>query len=181
MDTITWIWLIVGIVLMVSELAVPGLVVIFLGLAAVIVAGGRWMGLIEGLMDSFLYWFVVSTVLCVGLRGLASKIMPGEMVADSKDDDENAIGRIVEVVEETCSDNNKGRIRFRGTTWNASTEFGRIYPGQKARIFSRKDMVWIVDPIEDSEMPLLEPTSDEGEERIREKKKSRRFFVRKPK
>ncbi|MBU3915229.1 NfeD family protein, partial [bacterium] len=96
-------------------------------------------------------------------------------------DDEDAIGRIVEVVEETCSDHDKGRIRFRGTTWKAVTEFGRIYPGQKARIYARKDMVWIVDPLEDSsEVHQRELIAEKIKEKsIIEKKKSRRFFVRK--
>ncbi len=183
MDTITWIWLIVGILLMVSEILVPGLVVIFLGLAAVIVAGGRWIGLIDGLVDSFTYWFILSTFLCLGMRGLVSKITPGEIAIESGDDDEAAIGREVEVLEETCSDNDNGRIRFRGTTWKAMTEFGRIYPGQKARIYSRKDMIWIVDPIDESvEKPQLESKPEEVKEKsIVEKKKSRRFFIRKKK
>ncbi|HCF59376.1 MAG TPA: nodulation protein NfeD, partial [Myxococcales bacterium] len=49
-ETITWIWLVGGVALMLAELIVPGAVVIFLGAAAVLIAGARGLGLIESLM-----------------------------------------------------------------------------------------------------------------------------------
>lgn len=148
-ETITWAWLIAGIILMLAEKIVPGLVVIFLGLAAVLVAAARWLGWIEGLLDSFTYWFVLSLVIVLGLRGIVSRVFPSEISLSPSSSDEDAIGRIVEVIEEIGSDHDNGRIRFRGTTWQARSEFGRVFPSQKAKIIARDNIVWIVDPIDE--------------------------------
>ena len=78
-DTITWLWLICGLVLMVSEIFVPGLVVVFLGLSAILVAAGRWLGFIDGLMNSFTFWFVFSLMSVLGIRGLINKLLPGNV------------------------------------------------------------------------------------------------------
>jgi len=45
---LAWIWLVFGLVLMGLELVIPGLVVVFLGAAALLVAGGLGLGLISG-------------------------------------------------------------------------------------------------------------------------------------
>ena len=178
-DTITWLWLICGMVLMLSEIFVPGLVVVFLGLSALLVAAGRWLGFIDGFLDSFTYWFVFSLTSVLGLRGLITKLLPGNVFRRSADEDKEAIGHIVEVIEETSPDHDKGRIRFRGTTWKAKTEFGRIFPGQKARIQGRENMVRIVDPAESENHSQLDSMVDKVEKNLPlKKKKSRRFFKR---
>ena len=178
-DTITWLWLICGLVLMVSEIFVPGLVVVFLGLSALLVAAGRWLGLIDGLMNSFTFWFVFSLTSVLGLRGLITKLFPGNVFRRLVDEDKDAIGHVVEVIEEASPDHDKGRIRFRGTTWKAKTEFGRIFPGQKAIIQGRQEMVWIVDPAESGDHSKLESMVDKVEKKLPlKKKKSRRFFKR---
>lgn len=179
-DAITWGWLIFGIVMMISEIFVPGLVVIFLGLAAIIVAAGRWSGLIEGILNSFTYWFILSLGIVMGLRGIVSKFFPGQTSKKAASDDEEAVGRIVEVLEEVGSDHENGRIRFRGTTWKACSEYGRIFPGQKAKIYARRDMVWIVDPLDDS--AIITETNSlavkiAGKSKAGDKK-GRRFFIR---
>ena len=46
-DTITWRWLVGGIILLASELFLPGLVAMFLGLSAMVVALLRWLGVID--------------------------------------------------------------------------------------------------------------------------------------
>ena len=147
-ETITWLWLICGLVLMVSEILVPGLVVLFLGISAVLVAVGRWFGLIDGILNSFTLWFVLSLTTILGLRGIISRFVAGNVSHKSLDEVQDAIGQLVEVIEEIASDHCDGRIRFRGSTWRAQTKRGRILPGQQAKIQGRKSMIWIVSPVE---------------------------------
>ncbi|MCP4751980.1 MAG: NfeD family protein [Proteobacteria bacterium] len=182
-ETITWIWFIFGIVLIVSEIFIPGLVVVFLGLAAVLVATGRWIGWIEGLVDSFTYWFVISIAVVLSMRGIVSRIKPGEVAPRIEDEDQAAIGRIVDVLDEIGSDHDQGRIRFRGTSWKARTEYGQIFPGHKARIFARQNMVWIVDPVddEDNDYPFDSFVRKVAEKSEVGRKKERRFRIRKSK
>jgi len=178
-DTITWLWLICGLILMVTEIFIPGLVVVFLGLSAVLVAAGRWLGLIDGILESFTFWFAFSMTTVLGLRGIIGRLFPGNVLRKAVDEDKDAIGNLVEVIEETSSDHELGRIRFRGSTWRAKTEFGRILPGQMAKIQGRKEMVWIVDPVEQEDHSKLDSMVNKVEKNLpSKKKKSRRFFSR---
>ncbi|MCZ6645860.1 MAG: NfeD family protein, partial [SAR324 cluster bacterium] len=119
-DTITWIWLGAGVLLMFTELLVPGLVVVFLGLGAVLVAFGRWLHLLEGIVPSFTAWFVISLALLIGLRQLLARFLPAETTYQSPDEDINAQGSLVDVVEAVADRNNDGRIHYLGTTWPAT-------------------------------------------------------------
>src|SRR5687768_8757779 len=144
-ETITWIWLIAGIVLIATELFLPGLVVCFLGAAAIIVAVLRWFGLIPGLVESMTVWFITSIVLLIGLRHFLLKWIPSESTYDLTDEDIEAVGAIVDVVQTVSDSNQQGRIRFAGTTWPAVTREGTLLPGQKAKLLYRDNLVWVVE------------------------------------
>lgn len=150
-DTITWVWLIVGVGLLAMELFVPGLVVCFLGLAAMIVAGLRWAGLIPGLMESFLAWAVISVVLVLGLRQFALRWLPSERSFQTTDEDLDAVGAVVEVVQQISSGDQNGRVRYGGTSWPAITREGVIPAGGRARLILRDNLVWIVEPVAEIE------------------------------
>ena len=154
MDTFSWIWLISGMILLVSEMVIPGAVVAFLGTAAILVALGRWTGLIDGVMDSFMYWFMISMGLVLAFRGLVVKAFPSESHIEYDDDDLDAFGEIVEVVEEISHHHEKGRIRLQGTTWAATTGTGTIAPGEKVRLIQREDLVWLVEPCSPEELTM---------------------------
>jgi membrane protein implicated in regulation of membrane protease activity len=145
-ETITWVWFVSGLLLIGTELFLPGLVVSFLGLAAILVAALRWLGLISGIVPSFTAWFVSSIVLLLGLRHLVLKWLPADTSFQTTDEDIEAIGQIVDVVKEVSSGNDQGRIRFAGTTWPAVTKKGVILAGGKARLLYRDNLVWTVEP-----------------------------------
>ena len=146
-DAVTWIWFFVGIGLLATELFIPGLVVCFLGLAAMIVAGFRWAGFFPGLMESFTAWFVTSIVLLVGLRQFVLRWIPSERTFQSTDEDLEAVGTIVDVVQQISSSDQNGRVRFGGTSWPAVTREGVIPAGQKVKLVLRDNLVWIVEPV----------------------------------
>jgi len=155
-DMITWVWLIAGLVLIAMELFIPGLVVCFLGLGAMIVAVLRWSGLITGVVASFTVWFITSIALLIGLRHLLLRWVPSESTYTVADEDLDAVGAIVEVVQEV-SEISQGRIRYAGTTWPATTRHGTLLPGQKARLLYRDNLVWVIEP--DQELPATEKES----------------------
>lgn len=148
---ITWVWLIAGIALIATELFIPGLVVFFLGLAAMIVAGLRWIGLLTGILDSFTAWFVTSIVLLLGVRQLVLRWLPSERSFQTTNEDIEAIGTVVDVVHEVSSSDQSGRIWFGGTSWPAVSRQGVIPMGQKARLVLRDNLVWIVEPVTEIE------------------------------
>jgi inner membrane protein len=144
-DTITWTFLIAGILLIGTELFLPGLVVCFLGAAAIIVAGLRWIGLIPGLTESLTVWFITSIVLLLGLRHFVLRWIPSDSTYELTDEDVSAVGSIVEVVQTVSDSNQQGRIRYAGTTWPAVTRQGTLLPGQKAKLLYRDNLVWVVE------------------------------------
>jgi inner membrane protein len=155
-DLVTWLWLIAGIVLIATELFIPGLVVCFLGFGAVIVAILRWFGLFTGFAQSFIVWLVTSIALLIALRSFLLKWVPSESTYTATDEDFDAVGSIVEVVQEV-SDSKQGRIRYAGTTWPAITRHGILLAGTKAKLLYRDNLVWVIEPHREL------PTSEKSE------------------
>jgi membrane protein implicated in regulation of membrane protease activity len=144
LDPFAIIWLVLGVLLVLSELLVPGLVVVFLGVAALGVGALIALGLIQGWMAAVSAWSVGSLALVLGFRSGAKRLLPGETDRGSTDEDVEAYGEVVDVVEEV-GPFETGRVRFRGVTWAAQTVDGRIPAGARARIVARDNLVWIVE------------------------------------
>mgnify|MGYP002619637696 CR=1 FL=1 len=82
-----------------------------------------------------------------GLLGrLKRALLSGERGYELEDEDLDAFGTIVEVVESIDPDNTRGRIMLRGTTWNATSVSEPIEAGGRARVVYRDNLVWVVDP-----------------------------------
>ena len=145
-DTITWLWLLAGILLVASELFLPGLVAVFLGLGAMLVALLRWLGLIDGLAYSFMAWFVSSLALLVVVRSTLKRFMPSETSFTPLEEDVDLFGAVAEVVETVSPAHKDGRISFQGTTWPATSDLAEIQPGAKVTILYRENLGWRVQP-----------------------------------
>jgi len=146
---VTLIWLIAGVALLGSELFLPGLVAMFLGAAAVLVAGVRWIGLVDSLGASLIVWLASSAAMIVGLRGVVRRLLPAETSRGEIDEALQAYGAEVEVAKTISEGNMDGRIRYQGTTWPAMSSDGTIAAGRKARLLYRdkESIGWVVEPI----------------------------------
>jgi inner membrane protein len=145
-EMLTWIWLISGIVLLVSELFIPGLITGFFGIGAILIAVLRWLGIISGLTQSLVAWLGISFVLLVTLRQIALKWFPSQRSFELTDEDVTAAGTVVDVVQEIHPSRSDGRIRFGGTTWPAVSKEGVLLTGTKAKLLYRDNLVWVVEP-----------------------------------
>ncbi|HZA51287.1 MAG TPA: NfeD family protein [Myxococcaceae bacterium] len=145
-EIVTWIWLGVGVALLASELVLPGLLVGFLGASAILVAGLRWIGVLESFSTSLVAWLGISAVSILTLRSLLQRWSGAEHEVHSTDEDLEAFGQIAEVVTELGSETG-GRIRFRGSTWPARCLQGTLSPGSEVRIVDREGLEWIVEPV----------------------------------
>jgi membrane protein implicated in regulation of membrane protease activity len=152
-------WIIAGVVLLLVELVVPGMVLGFLGASALLVAGLVWMGWTDTWVASLTAWFVISLVLLVTLRGLFQKLVGGEVDRQTLDDESDAYGEIVEVVE-TITPEKQGRIRYRGSTWLAACPDQTIDAGVKAMLAYRDNLVWVVERAEATEIEAPEQGED---------------------
>lgn len=162
-DTITWIWFGAGVIFLLAEFVLPGLVVLFLGLGAMLVALGRWLHLLEGVISSFTAWFIISLVLVIFLRQLLARFVPAETSYQSPEENLNAQGTVVEVLDAVDDQHSDGRIRFQGSSWPATCLEGRIASGSKARLLYRDNVVWVVEPADDNDsLPEPWPPSGHG-------------------
>jgi hypothetical protein len=131
-DTITWLWLLGGIILLASELLLPGLVAMFLGLGAMVVALLRWLDLIDSLAYSFTAWFVSSLAFIIFLRSTLQRCVPSETSFTPLEEDTDLFGAVAEVVETVSPSHSDGRISFRGTTWPATSDAAEIPTGHNS-------------------------------------------------
>jgi membrane protein implicated in regulation of membrane protease activity len=153
-----------------AELALPGLVALFLGAAAVLVAGLRALGLVESVGASVGAWMTLSVALTLGLRGWMLRRMPGEVVRRSTDEQVQAFGTVVEVLETIGEGGAEGRIRHEGTSWAARSTGGAIPRGARAQLVVLQDLVWLVEPVpalgEGAARPL-DPALERGARALR--------------
>ena len=126
------IWIILGLALAFLEVVVPGGVLVFLGLSAVLVGAALHFGLVDTLMAAFTLWFITSIVTLLFLRSLFMKFFEGDSSVQNVNEEFEIEGSLVEVVED-IHPYKEGRVRFRDTTWMARSE-EEIGAGQTARI-----------------------------------------------
>lgn len=135
-------WLIAGSVLIFLELIVPGGIVAFLGLSALVVGGLLFYGVLESLFAALITWFIISIVFIFGLRSFFMQYYSGDAKVDNVDEDADLVGAVVEVVE-IIHPYKEGRVRFRDTTWVARSE-EEIAVGTRARILKREGSTLVV-------------------------------------
>ena len=145
MSTAMIVWLSLGIGLILMEFIIPGGIVAFLGLAALVVAALLHFDLVTNIIYLITTWFIVSLFMIFVIRTFFMRWFPGNETIQDTDEDLQCIGSVVTVVE-TITPYQEGRIRFRETTWVAQSQF-EIAPGQRAVIENRNGNKWIVKPI----------------------------------
>lgn len=164
-STVTYIWLFAGIALAISELFVPGGIVIFLGVAAMIVAGLRGLGIVEALLPSIVIWAALAPALVFSFGSLLRKKFQSERTVAITDEDANVFGQFAEVIEPLQADEGIGRIRFQGTTWSARSIQGHLPAGTQVRLVDRDNLCWIVEPVSASlDSPRVQDSSSTNQQ-----------------
>ncbi len=145
MSTPIIVWLSLGVFLILLEMVIPGGVVSFLGLAALVIAGLMYFGFVTEIIYAIISWFIISIIMVLFLRTVFMKFFPGNETIQNTDEDEESFGSVVEVVERVTP-YQEGRIRFRETTWVVQSDF-EIDSGEKAIIEKRNGNKWVIKPI----------------------------------
>lgn len=116
------IWFLVGMVLLILELIVPGLIIAFFGIGACLVA---LVCLITDIsLNAQLIIFIVSSVLLLlCLRRWLRGIFMGhsESKQNLSEDIQDFLGRRA-VVKEKIAPNRTGKVEFHGTNWQACAD-----------------------------------------------------------
>ncbi|MEX0720954.1 MAG: NfeD family protein [Balneolaceae bacterium] len=162
-EFLTWLFLAGGVILMVLEALLPGGIAFLLGFSGLAVGVLRFFGLLEDPFTATFTWLFTSTALTILIRPFVKKYFPGETSFKYADEDYEAMDQIVEVIEPVNDEDNSGRIRFQGISWQARTLEGEIPAGVQVRIKYRDNTTWIVEPagfIDSKKNQLKEPKNN---------------------
>lgn len=147
-----WFWLVLAFVLMSAELVIPGGIIIFLGIAGLLVAICTQLGIVETWASALTLWFVSSLVLVVLLRSIAQKMVGGDSTVANTDEKVDMFGKEVEVLEPIGPGQNAGRIQFRGTQWRALGNGEIMQAGSKAKVVTVENITVIVEAVVNNEL-----------------------------
>ena len=134
----TFVWFVVGLVLLIAEFIVPGLVIFFFGIAAWVVA--LLCFFIDLSLNTQLVIFLISSiVLVITLRKYVKSVFIGKVQDDMDTKDMDGFIGEQAIVEESIVPPRKGRITFRGTGWDAEAE-GEIAQGATVEIIGKTNL-----------------------------------------
>lgn len=138
-------WLLFAVGLMVLEAIVPGLIIIFFGLGALIVSGLTYVGLLDSLTSQSMVWAISSLVLVFVLRRQVARFFPAlEKNEETADDLVNKVGVAISQI----NGNTEGRVRVGGTTWKAVSISGNtIVAETEIRVVSQDNLILYVEPL----------------------------------
>ncbi|MCJ7447080.1 MAG: NfeD family protein [Bacteroidales bacterium] len=137
------IWFIIGLVLFLLELVLPGFVIFFFGVGAWVTA---LLCLIAnpGINLQVIVFAVISVLSLLALRKIIQKKFFFSREDRSEEVEDEFSGK--EAVAVTgFGPGSKGKVEFKGTTWNAESE-SEIKDGQTVIIIEKDSFKLIVEP-----------------------------------
>jgi inner membrane protein len=114
------LWLSIGVILFVMEMAVPGFILFFFGLAAWITALGCYL-FTWSVNIQLAVFLTASLVSLFGLRTVVKKVFMGDEIDDAADSI-MAKGGEKCVVTAAIKPPGEGQVKFSGTFWRAEAE-----------------------------------------------------------
>lgn len=138
------IWFSSGVVLIFLEFAVPGVILVFFGIGAVLTSLLVWVGILPGAVEQLVVFGVSSLGLLFGLRKYASRFFKGD---STEEVDDEYTGKIARVTREIVPGALDGKVFFEGTDWKADSLVD-IPEGSSVRITGKNNITLIVEPVE---------------------------------
>jgi len=137
------IWFMIGLVLFLLELVVPGFVIFFFGLGAWVTA---LVCLIAdpGINIQALIFVVVSVLALVGLRKIITKKFFYSKDNRSEEVEDEFTGKEAIALVDFDTEKN-GKVEFKGTNWKAESA-SAIKAGQTVIIIEKENFKLIVEP-----------------------------------
>jgi membrane protein implicated in regulation of membrane protease activity len=139
------IWFLVGLIMLLFEFALPGLIIFFFGVGAWVVAGLCFF-LPLSIEWQLLIFLVTSVVCLLVLRKFLKRVFFGRIVDDpsaSEFADEN-VGKEA-VVETRIAPHTPGKIELNGTLWKAISDH-TIETNTTVTILAKDNLTFTVKP-----------------------------------
>ncbi len=139
------IWIIVGLILIISEFFIPGLIAIFFGVAALIVGLLVYLGIIEQLGITLLVFTALSILEVFTLRKAAHRWFTGGSIEDDFPEvDDDFTGKEVTAITDFSEPVLEGKVTFKGSPWTAKS-LRALKAGEKAFIKDRNGLTLIIE------------------------------------
>jgi membrane protein implicated in regulation of membrane protease activity len=144
------IWTLLGIFLVFVEFFIPGLVIAFFGVGALITGLTTWIGITSSLASQLFVFILSSVLLLVMLRKFLKTTFLGKSQAEGESRNFNIeIGKIVPVIELIQPGEVGGKVKYQGANWSAmATE--PIEPGESVKITGSENLTLLVEKIRKS-------------------------------
>lgn len=115
-------WICLGFLLILLELVIPGFIVFFFGVGAIVTGLLLWLFPLPAVAQ-LLIFAVLSVASLVIFRRMMPEIFCGSSrkIAELPPDDEEPAGKTVQVVE-AITPETPGKIDFEGSLWTAASE-----------------------------------------------------------
>lgn len=137
-----FLWALAGLLLIGSEFLIPGFVIFFFGVGALVTSlfSGLVPGISERLGIQTILWLASSGFLLAILRRYLSRVFKGRLLPR---ENRGVIGQTVEIIEPVAPDK-PGRVRFQGTSWNAESYTEEFHVGDSAEIIKQEGLTLII-------------------------------------
>ena len=137
------VWCVAGILLVFAEAVVPGFIIFFFGLAALLV--GLLLFLVPDLSVAAVLalWLALSLGLLFGSRALFPATFRGRRTCSGQDPDEDAVAGARAVARTALGPGREGRVDFRGSEWAAVSD-EELPAGADVEIVSRNNLTLTV-------------------------------------
>ena len=136
-------WFILGLILFLLELVIPGFFIFFFGLGAWVTALVCLIGE-PGTNLQIIIFAVVSVLALVALRRIIQKKFFYSKQKDSDDVEDEFTGREAVALADFGTDHT-GKVEFKGTTWKAESS-SEIKKGQTVIINKKESFKLVVEP-----------------------------------
>ncbi len=138
------IWFVVGLVLILMEFIIPGLVIVFFGL-------GAWVAAIfVSIFPLMAFWvqMMIFTVFAVASLVLLRRTLKKRFFSNQEDAESEGLDDYIgqKAVVEKAIKNGEGKILFKGVSWSAYAEED-IPEGTKVTIIDKDSIKLKVQPI----------------------------------
>ncbi len=144
-NNFAWLWILSGIVLIILEFFVPGVLIAFFGTGAIITGIASLLLEISPTQQIFIW--LVSSLLTILIGGKFLKNIFPSSEAFEPPSSIDFYGKEAKVLRKILTDKKGGRIRFEGTEWDAISMGKPIQKGNKVRILSRNNLTFVVEEI----------------------------------
>lgn len=142
-----YIWVLIGLFFLLLEIFLPGLIVFFFGLGALLVAAMCFF--IDVSVNLQLVVFVISSILMlIILRKWLQGIFVGHVYSEQagSEDLSDFVGKKV-IVQEKIVPPQSGTVEFNGVSWKAQADVP-VEVGQMVQITGRDSLTLIVKPLD---------------------------------